>query len=68
MPLARLSKKKQEKTGQGFNVALIAPVLIILITGTTYVIMGGPLDWTFPEFKNLRVAYLSGLDAQIHGD
>ena len=61
--IARLSKKKQEKTGQGFNVALIAPVLIILITGTTYVIMGGPLDWTFPEFKNTGPIFKRGFQS-----
>ena len=57
---SRISKKKQEETGQGFNLLFIMPALIISITGVTYVIMGGPLDWTFPEFKNTGPIFKRG--------
>ena len=57
---SRISKKKQDETGQGFNLLFIIPALIISITGVTYVIMGGPLDWTFPEFKNTGPIFKRG--------
>lgn len=57
---SRISKKKQDETGQGFNLLFIIPALIISITGVTYVIMGSPLDWTFPEFKNTGPIFKRG--------
>lgn len=60
---SRISKKKQDETGQGFNLLFIIPALIISITGVTYVIMGSPLDWTFPEFKNTGPIFKRGFQS-----
>jgi len=61
--IAKFSKKKQDETGLGLKLAVIVPVLIIFITGTTYVIMGGPLDWTFPEFKTTGPVFKRGFQS-----
>ena len=61
--IAKFSKKKQDETGLGLKVSVIVPVLIISITGITYVLMGGPLDWTFPEFKNTGPVFKRGFQS-----
>ncbi|MBT5727874.1 MAG: ABC transporter permease subunit, partial [Alphaproteobacteria bacterium] len=61
--VAHISKKKQDETGQGFKLVLIIPALIISVTGIAYVIMGGPLDWTFPEFKNTGPIFKRGFQS-----
>ena len=58
--LSSLSKKKQDKTGQGLNLIFFIPALIISVTGVTFIIMGGPLDWAFPEFKNTGPIFKRG--------
>jgi general L-amino acid transport system permease protein len=58
--LSSLSKKKQDKTGQGLSLIFVIPALIISVTGMTFIIMGGPLDWAFPEFKNTGPIFKRG--------
>ncbi|NBT42113.1 MAG: amino acid ABC transporter permease, partial [Alphaproteobacteria bacterium] len=59
------AKRKQEQTGQFIPIFWLSAAILILIPTVAYFVMGSPLSWEFPEFKDtgpmLRRGYQSGL-------
>jgi len=67
--ISRWSKKRQAETGQQFPVAWTALGLIIGLPIVIYFIMGSPLEWAQPEFREtgprLRMGFQLGTGIQI---
>ncbi len=67
--ISRWAKKRQMKTGQQFPIAWTALGLIIGLPIATYFVMGSPLDWAYPEFRDtgsrLRLGFQLGTGIQI---
>jgi len=59
------AKRKQEQTGQFIPIFWLSAAIFILIPTVAYFVMGSPLSWEFPEFKDtgamLRRGYQPGL-------
>ena len=59
------AKRKQEQTGQFIPIFWLSAAIFILIPTVAYFVMGSPLSWEFPEFKDtgpmLRRGYQTGL-------
>ncbi len=64
-----LAKKRQEATGKQFPSFWVGLALIVGITLAAFYMMGGPLEWEHPEFRNegpiLRRGYQSGIGSVI---
>ncbi len=67
--VAWLAKKRQEATGQQFPSFWVGLALIIGITAVAFYMMGSPLVWEHPEFRNegpiLRRGYQAGVGSVI---
>ena len=50
--LGRWAKKRQYETGQIFPATWVGLGLILLGTSIVYLVMGQPVDWSFPVFKD----------------
>ena len=50
--LGRWAKKRQYETGQIFPATWVGLGLIVLGTSIVYLVMGQPVDWSFPVFKD----------------
>ncbi|HFC04359.1 MAG TPA: amino acid ABC transporter permease, partial [Rhizobiales bacterium] len=63
------ARKRQEATGQQFPVGWAALGLIVGLPVLAYFIMGSPLDWAYPEFRDtgskLRRGFQLGTGMQI---
>jgi len=59
------ANRKQEQTGQFIPIFWLSAAIFILIPTVAYFVMGSPLSWEFPEFKDtgpmLRRGYQPGL-------
>jgi general L-amino acid transport system permease protein len=58
--LGRWAKKRQYKTGQTFPAFWVGLGLIIFGTSLVYFVMGQPVDWSFPIFKDTGPALRRG--------
>jgi len=65
----RWARKRQDATGQQFPVGWAALGLIIGLPFVVYLIMGSPLEWAYPEFRDsgsrLRRGFQLGTGMQI---
>ena len=50
--LGRWAKKRQYETGQIFPATWVGLGLVVLGTWIVYLVMGQPVDWSFPVFKD----------------
>ena len=50
--LGRWAKKRQYETGQIFPATWVGLGLVVLGTSIVYLVMGQPVDWSFPVFKD----------------
>ena len=58
--LGRWAKQRQYKTGQSFPAFWVGLGLIVFGTSLVYFIMGQPVDWSFPVFKETGPALRRG--------
>jgi len=65
----RWAKKRQEATGQQFPIGWTALGLIVGLPVVVYFVVGSPLDWAYPEFRDtgskLRRGFQLGTGMQI---
>ncbi len=63
------AKKRQAKTGQQFPMGWAALALIIGLPFVVYLILGSPLEWAYPEFREtgskLRRGFQLGTGMQV---
>ncbi len=58
--LGRWAKKRQYETGQIFPAFWVGLGLIVFGTTLVYLVMGQPIDWSFPVFKDTGAALRRG--------
>lgn len=58
--LKRWAKKRQYETGQIFPAFWVGLGLIVFGTSLVYILMGQPIDWSFPVFKDTGPALRRG--------
>lgn len=58
--LKRWAKKRQYETGQIFPAFWVGIGLIVVGTSLVYLLMGQPIDWSFPVFKDTGPALRRG--------
>jgi general L-amino acid transport system permease protein len=58
--LKRWAKKRQYETGQIFPAFWVGLGLIVFGTSLVYLVMGQPIDWSFPVFKDTGPALRRG--------
>ena len=58
--LKRWAKKRQYETGQIFPAFWVGLGLIVFVTSLVYLLMGQPIDWSFPVFKDTGPALRRG--------